>query len=432
MFGREPHLPIDLRLGLSPEIDGPVSHRRYAQKLKDRLQKAHHLAAEKAEKRAAANKRRYDAKVREFLIKPGDWVFVKNVRLRGNRKLANRWEDDAYLVIEQCSEDSPVFKVRPETGEGPERTLHRNMLLPCRYTPGPDLPHQPPPQEGPAKRTRHQAKLTNPLTSQPAYGLQSAVESESEEEGEYYLTSVIPQHSVTDEESLSDAPIHEEAVIVPPDLVAEDAEEEPNTDNDNHNIDFGDGLTDGNDVETPNEEGEHEPGNDNVSPWSPNESPQQVSAPLRRSNRHAMQLKRLSYINPGQQAPWSQQMRVRPKPCLSISFHIMPQKAKDLRFDTKSVDAEEQVARAEIEEQVEEVVVEEQVVEVVGVEVHAARAQRQVVGAEMQVVVAAEVEEQLVGAAGADEVVVGAVGVEARIPHVAPERENHIAGDQGQ
>ncbi|KAJ8046791.1 hypothetical protein HOLleu_05579 [Holothuria leucospilota] len=45
MFGREPLLPTDLRLGLAPDSEGPTSHRGYVQRLKERLQKAHHLAA---------------------------------------------------------------------------------------------------------------------------------------------------------------------------------------------------------------------------------------------------------------------------------------------------------------------------------------------------------------------------------------------------
>ena len=79
--------------------------------------------------------------MREFSIQPGDRVLVKNVKLRGNRKLADKWESDVYLVEEQCGE-MPIYKVRPETGDGPQWTLHRNMILPSRFTPEvPEVDH---------------------------------------------------------------------------------------------------------------------------------------------------------------------------------------------------------------------------------------------------------------------------------------------------
>ncbi len=39
-----------------------------------------------------------------------------------------------YVVLRQ-SEDLPVYVVRPETREGPQRTLHRDLLLPCGFLP---------------------------------------------------------------------------------------------------------------------------------------------------------------------------------------------------------------------------------------------------------------------------------------------------------
>ena len=31
--------------------------------------------------------------------------------------------------------DSPVYEVKPETGTGPKRVVHRNLLLPCDSLP---------------------------------------------------------------------------------------------------------------------------------------------------------------------------------------------------------------------------------------------------------------------------------------------------------
>lgn len=46
---------------------------------------------------------------------------VRNVRIRGKLKLADGWESGVYVVLKQ-SKDIPVYVVRPETGDGPQRT----------------------------------------------------------------------------------------------------------------------------------------------------------------------------------------------------------------------------------------------------------------------------------------------------------------------
>ena len=61
----------------------------------------------------------------------GDRVLVKNVGLRGRRKLADRWERTPYVIKSQPNSDIPVYVVqleKPRTRK--TRTLHRNLLLP--------------------------------------------------------------------------------------------------------------------------------------------------------------------------------------------------------------------------------------------------------------------------------------------------------------
>ena len=59
------------------------------------------------------------------------------------------WEDKIHVIVARKGEGSPVYDVRPESRQGPSRTLHRNLLLPCDYLPG--KPWEDPP---PIKRTR--------------------------------------------------------------------------------------------------------------------------------------------------------------------------------------------------------------------------------------------------------------------------------------
>ena len=54
---------------------------------------------------------------------------VHNVGLQGKCKLADKWHDYVYVVLEQPRDNVPVFVVRQENGEGRKRTLHRNLLL---------------------------------------------------------------------------------------------------------------------------------------------------------------------------------------------------------------------------------------------------------------------------------------------------------------
>ncbi|RXN17163.1 Retrovirus-related Pol polyprotein from transposon 412 [Labeo rohita] len=133
MFGRQPRLPIDLALGL-PINHQPGSHSQYVNNLRSQLQESYRLATESAKKTADRNRTRFDKHVVNSTLKEGDRVLVRNVRLRGKHKLADRWESDVYVVLKQ-SEGVPVYVVRPETREGPQRTLHRDLLLPCGFLP---------------------------------------------------------------------------------------------------------------------------------------------------------------------------------------------------------------------------------------------------------------------------------------------------------
>ncbi|KAL0199310.1 hypothetical protein M9458_007850 [Cirrhinus mrigala] len=133
MFGRQPRLPIDLALGL-PINHQPGSHSQYVNNLRSQLQESYRLATKSAKKTADRNRTRFDKHVVNSTLKEGDRVLVRNVRLRGKHKLADRWESDVYVVLKQ-SEGVPVYVVRPETREGPQRTLHRDLLLPCGFLP---------------------------------------------------------------------------------------------------------------------------------------------------------------------------------------------------------------------------------------------------------------------------------------------------------
>ena len=99
MFGREARLPVDVAFGVSSDS--------------------------KAEKKNEGSKKCYDQRVRFCPLLSGD----RNLGLQGKNKLADRWKDTPYLVESQMP-DLPVFGLKPEIGNGPEKVLHRNHILP--------------------------------------------------------------------------------------------------------------------------------------------------------------------------------------------------------------------------------------------------------------------------------------------------------------
>lgn len=133
MFGRQPRLPVDLAFGL-PVNHQPGSHSQYVRNLKSQLEDSYRVATENARKTASRNKARFDKHVVDSTLEEGDRVLVRNVRFRGKHKLADRWESDVYVVLRQAG-DVPVYVVKPETRDGPQRTLHRDLLLPCGFLP---------------------------------------------------------------------------------------------------------------------------------------------------------------------------------------------------------------------------------------------------------------------------------------------------------
>ena len=132
MFGRHPRLPVDIAMGLVPKDELDVD---FTKCLKNRLDVAYKLATTQASKSSSRHKNLYDKKVRGSTVGVGDRVLVRNVRLRGKHKLANVWEDEVYVVLDQPNEDIPVFSVQREDRRGSKRTLHRNLLLPVNFLP---------------------------------------------------------------------------------------------------------------------------------------------------------------------------------------------------------------------------------------------------------------------------------------------------------
>lgn len=81
--------------------------------------KSYKVATENAKKTANRNKARFDKHV-DSILKEGDRVLVRNVRLRGKHKLADRWESEVYVVLRQSGADTAKAAKRPRTWQYPK------------------------------------------------------------------------------------------------------------------------------------------------------------------------------------------------------------------------------------------------------------------------------------------------------------------------
>ncbi|XP_068118921.1 uncharacterized protein [Hyperolius riggenbachi] len=129
MFGREARLPVDLAFGISPDDTSITSHKGYVDRLRRNLKTAYEKAQIASSSREQQNKRRYDLRVRIHHLQPGDRVLLRNLGLRGQHKLSDRWSSQPYIVCAQLP-GLPVYQIRPEGKTGPLKTWHRNHLLP--------------------------------------------------------------------------------------------------------------------------------------------------------------------------------------------------------------------------------------------------------------------------------------------------------------
>ena len=134
MFGRHPRLAVDAFLGIKPE-SACKDLSKYAADLRKRLDFAYKTASKEARRQGRRHKVTYDLKVRESNLMPGDPVLIRNVGLKGKNKLADKWEKDVYLVVEQPNKEIPVYIVKREHGRCNTKMLHRNLLLPFMALP---------------------------------------------------------------------------------------------------------------------------------------------------------------------------------------------------------------------------------------------------------------------------------------------------------
>ncbi len=196
LFGREARLPVDVCFGTFPDGKGDTNHRQYVKRMKLDLQKAYQLALETAQKSQQRNKWMYDRKVKHQTLDVGDRVLLRNLAVTGKNKLGDKWNSVPYLVVEQLK-NVPVYRLKPESGMGNIRTLHRDHILPIGdevrlLAPAQSMDHLTPPETR-ARSVRRKQRNDLGENSVTLMDKNHVSDSESEEELCYFYPDRVEQ-----------------------------------------------------------------------------------------------------------------------------------------------------------------------------------------------------------------------------------------------
>ena len=86
----------------------------------------------KEDLRSWLKQKKYDkgrSKKASDILTPGTQVLVKQTSFQERHKIADVWEDDVYIIIDQPHRDIPVYTIENQASEG-TKTVHRYLLLP--------------------------------------------------------------------------------------------------------------------------------------------------------------------------------------------------------------------------------------------------------------------------------------------------------------
>ena len=93
MFGRQPHLPVDIMLGLDPCTIMEPNASKFVQKLREWARWAQKKAKAFQAKEAQRHKCNYDKRGRAVALEVRDMVLVHITASKGHHKIQDRWEN---------------------------------------------------------------------------------------------------------------------------------------------------------------------------------------------------------------------------------------------------------------------------------------------------------------------------------------------------
>ena len=98
MFGRQPHLPVEITLGLVPCTIMEPNTSKFVQKIRECARQAQKKAEAFQAKEAQRQKCNYDKRGRAAALEVGDMVLVHVTTFKGCHKILNRWENREYVM----------------------------------------------------------------------------------------------------------------------------------------------------------------------------------------------------------------------------------------------------------------------------------------------------------------------------------------------
>ena len=128
MFGRKPMLPVDAEI--QPRANGEGNLTKFVDDLRKQVEYVNTIAKKRMEAKAANSKALYDRKSTNATLEVGDTVLVRKTAFSGREKVGDKWIDEVHVVISRPDPNIAVYTVKPQSGGGRVRTLHRNLLLP--------------------------------------------------------------------------------------------------------------------------------------------------------------------------------------------------------------------------------------------------------------------------------------------------------------
>ena len=136
MFGREARLPIDVAFGI--EFVGvrnanTKTYDKFVKEWRESMEQAVDIARKNIRKSNDRNESYYNRKANGVNIVVGDAVLLRNrnkEREGATGKLKPFWENVVYEVVD-IDPIVPVYSVKPKTGRGKLKRIHRNNIMCC-------------------------------------------------------------------------------------------------------------------------------------------------------------------------------------------------------------------------------------------------------------------------------------------------------------
>lgn len=126
IFGCDRKLPVDFLLGRSEDGNFSATE-EWVRDHQESLRVAHDHVRQQLQAKVEKRNQRHDEKVNDDSLKEEQLVCLRN-HVKGRNKIQDFWDPCLYRVIQGPSGNGAAYSVRPVSGDGSVRTVHRSEL----------------------------------------------------------------------------------------------------------------------------------------------------------------------------------------------------------------------------------------------------------------------------------------------------------------